>query len=300
VPSEHAGTADAWGLPAFLPLQRHVGRCKSASCRQCCANIPGPSRLLYCGLLICDRLPICAEQLHAADSSSFALIMERRPVSSLPTPLVPHPIAAAASRNRPDFPSACAPAPAGGFRERAAETCAPSRRTKTPNRRHYYHTNSLRRMRLTSLPAPDVSADSEDDMDESWLNAMDGARMTSLPLPPADVLFMSMWTGFVEAAPPWGDGGTADLFTNSVAARDTALKRAGLLPQLVSHARILVQQGLIDAGTAAQAVGILTGARATQSGLHPVEAVTVAAAGLTGAAADFAIDPSVWDVLRQR
>jgi len=155
-------------------------------------------------------------------------------------------------------------------------------------------------MRLTSLPAPDVSADSEDDMDESWLTAMDGARMTSLPLPPADVLFMSMWTGFVEAAPPWGDGGTADLFTNSVAARDTALKRAGLLPQLVSHARILVQQGLIDAGTAAQAVGILTGARATQSGLHPVEAVTVAAAGLTGAAADFAIDPSVWDVLRQR
>jgi len=155
-------------------------------------------------------------------------------------------------------------------------------------------------MRLTHLPAPDLSADSEDDMDESCLTAMDAARMTSLPLPPADVLFMGMWTGFVEAAPPWGDRGTADLFTNFVAARATALTRAGLLPQLVAHVRILVQQGLVDAGTAAQAVGVLTGARATQSGLHPVEAVTVAAAGLTGAAADVANDQSVWDVLRQR
>jgi len=155
-------------------------------------------------------------------------------------------------------------------------------------------------MRLTRLPAPDFSADSEDDMDESWLTAMDAARMTSLPLPRADVLFMGMWTGFVEAAPPWGDRGTADLFTNSVAARATALTRAGLPPQLVAHVRILVPQGLDDAGTAAQAVGVLTGARAAQSGLHPVEAVTVAAAGLIRAAADFASDPSVCDVLRQR
>jgi len=90
------------------------------------------------------------------------------------------------------------------------------------------------------------------------------------------------------------------LFTNFAAARATALTRAGLLPQLVAHVRILVQQGLVDAGTAAQAVGVLTGARATQSGLHPVEAVTVAASGLTGAAADVANDQSVWDVLRQR
>jgi len=155
-------------------------------------------------------------------------------------------------------------------------------------------------MRLPRFPAPDLSADSEDDMDESWLTAMDAARMTSLPLPPADVLFLGMSTEFVEAGPPWGDRGTADLFTNFAAARATALTRAGLLPQLVAHIRILGQQGLVDAGTAAQAVGILTGARATQSGLHPVEAVTAAAAGLTGAAADFANDPSVWDVVRQR
>jgi len=52
-------------------------------------------------------------------------------------------------------------------------------------------------MRLTHLPAPDLLADSEDDMDESWLTAMDAAPMTSLPLPPADVLLMGMWTGFV-------------------------------------------------------------------------------------------------------
>jgi len=155
-------------------------------------------------------------------------------------------------------------------------------------------------MRLTRVPAPDLSADSEDDKDESWLTAMGGARMTSLPLPPADVLFMGMWTRIFEGAPPWGDRGTADLFTNFVAARATSLTRAGLLPQLDAHVRILVQQGQVDAGTAAQAVGILTGARATQSGLHPVEAVTVAAAGLIGAAADFANDPSVWEVLRQR
>jgi len=155
-------------------------------------------------------------------------------------------------------------------------------------------------MRLTSLRAPDLSADSEDDMDKSWLTAMDATRMTSLSLPPADVLFMGMWTGFVQAAPPWGDRETADLFTKFVAARATALTQAGLLPQLVAHVRLLVQQGLFDAGTAAKAVGILTGGRATQSGLHPVEAVTVAAAGLTGAAASFAIDPSVWDVFPQR
>jgi len=155
-------------------------------------------------------------------------------------------------------------------------------------------------MPLTHLPAPDLSADSENDMEESWLTAMDAARMTFLPLSPADVLFMGMWTGFVEAAPPWGDRGTAALFTNFVASRATALTRAGLLPQFVAHVRILVQQGLVDAGTAAQAVDVLTGARATQSGLHPVEAVTVASAGLTGAAADVANDPIVWDVLRQR
>jgi len=137
-------------------------------------------------------------------------------------------------------------------------------------------------------------------MDECWLTAMDAACMTFLPLPPAGVLFMGMWTGFVEAAPPWGDRGTTDLFTNFVAARATALTRAGLLPQLVAHVHILVQHGLVHAGTAAQVVGILTSARATQSGLHPVEAVTVAAAGLTGAAAYFANDQSVWDVLRQR
>jgi len=95
-------------------------------------NIHGPSRVLYCGLFFCDRLPICAEQLYAADSSSLAQNMERRPVSSLATPLVPHPIAAAASRSRPDFPSACAPARAGGFPVRAAGTCAPRRRTKIP------------------------------------------------------------------------------------------------------------------------------------------------------------------------
>jgi len=155
-------------------------------------------------------------------------------------------------------------------------------------------------MRLTHLPAPDLSADSVAKMKESWLTAMDAARMTPLPLPPADVLFMGMWTGFVQAAPPWGDRGSADLFITIVATRATALTRAGLLPQLVAHVGILVQQGLVDAGTAAQAVGVLTGARATQSRLHPVEAVTVAAAGLTGAAADVANDPIVLDVLRQR
>jgi len=155
-------------------------------------------------------------------------------------------------------------------------------------------------MRLTHLPAPDLSADSVAEMEESWLTAMDAARMTPLPLPPADVLFMGMWTGFVQAAPPWNDRGTADLFITFVATRATALTRAGLLPQLVAHVRILVQQGLVDAGTAAQAVGVLTGARATQSRLHPVEAMTVAAAGLTGAAADIANDPIVLDVLRQR
>jgi len=147
---------------------------------------------VYCGLLFGDRLPICAEQLHAADSSSLALNIERRPVSSLATSLVLHRIAAAALRSRPDVPSACAPARAGSLPARAAGTCAPSRRTKTPPRRHYYHTNSLRRVRLTHLPAPDLSADSEDDMEESWLTAMDAARMTSLPLPPADVLFMGI------------------------------------------------------------------------------------------------------------
>jgi len=54
-----------------------------------------------------------------------------------------------------------------------------------------------------------LSSDSEDDIDDEWLSAMDAARMEALELPAPEVLFMSLWTGFVNASPAWSDRGAA-------------------------------------------------------------------------------------------
>ena len=59
-----------------------------------------------------------------------------------------------------------------------------------------------------------LSSDSEDDIDDVWLSAMDAARMEALEIPDPDVLFMALWTGFVNVSPACGDRGAIFLLAS--------------------------------------------------------------------------------------
>ncbi|GAB0495212.1 hypothetical protein MMPV_006510 [Pyropia vietnamensis] len=139
-------------------------------------------------------------------------------------------------------------------------------------RGRYFHTTSLAPVVLplplstaaaATAAAADAPAesglepDSEDELDEAWMTAMDAARLGRLPAPTSDVLFMALWNGHVAAAPPWGDRHVGATLASFVAARRGALTTAALWPQLVAHVGMLYEYGLVDAAAAAAAVGAL-------------------------------------------
>jgi len=143
-----------------------------------------------------------------------------------------------------------------------------------------------------------LSFDSEDDIDDEWLSAMDAARMEALELPAPDVLFMALWTGFVNASPAWGDRGAVFLLASFFAARRRTILGAGLVPQAAAHVEVMYVHGLVDVDGAAQAFGVLTDrsppdlARGTLTGaanaLDPAVAVIAAAAGVAASDAQAA------------
>jgi len=143
-----------------------------------------------------------------------------------------------------------------------------------------------------------LSSDSEDDIDDEWLSAMDAARMEAFELPAPDVLFMALWTGFVNASPAWGDRGAAFLLASSFAARRRTILGAGLVPQAAAHVEVMYLHGLVDVDGAAQAFNVLTDrsppdlARGTLTGavnaLDPAVAVIAAAAGVAASDAQAA------------
>jgi len=114
--------------------------------------------------------------------------------------------------------------------------------------------------------------------------------MEDLELPAPDVLFMALWTGFVNASPAWGDRGAASLLASFFAARRRAILGAGLVPQAAAHVEVVYVHGLVDVVGAAHAFGVLTDrsppdlARGELAGtvnaLDPAEAVMAAAAGV--------------------
>jgi len=135
-----------------------------------------------------------------------------------------------------------------------------------------------------------ISSDSEDDIDDERLGAMDAGRMEALELPAPDVLFMALWTGFMNASPAWGDRGAAFLLASFFAARRRSIPGAGVLPQAAAHVEMVYEYGLVDVDGAAQAFGVLTDrsppdlARGTLTGavkaLDPAVDVIAAAAGV--------------------
>jgi len=143
-----------------------------------------------------------------------------------------------------------------------------------------------------------LSADSEDDNDDDWLSAMDAARTKALELPAPDVLFMSLWTGFVNASPAWGDRGAALLLASFLAAHRRTILHAGLLLQAASNAEVMYAHGLVDVDGGAQAFGVLTNrsqpdlSRDALTGavnaLDPAVAVIAAAAGVAASDAQAA------------
>jgi len=143
-----------------------------------------------------------------------------------------------------------------------------------------------------------LSSDSEDDIDDEWLSAMNAARMEDLELPAPDVLFMAFWTGFVNASPAWGDRGAASLLASCFAARRRTILGANLVPLAAAHVEVMYVHGLVDVDGAAHAFGVLTdrsppdlahGKMAgTVNALDPAEADIAAAAGVAASEAQAA------------
>ena len=101
---------------------------------------------------------------------------------------------------------------------------------------------------------------------------------------------MALWSGYVDAAPPWGDRGAAFLLGGFFVARRRTILETGLLAQAVAHVEVMYTHGLLDVDSAAQAIGVLTdrscsgvpsgSSVGTDNGLDPAEAVVAAAAGV--------------------
>jgi len=190
-----------------------------------------------------------------------------------------HPLGAGASRRRPRL------LPRSGKARIARRTLA----TASAGR-EYFHTGSLAPLSVKQSPNAELSSDSEDGVDEEWLHSMDAARLEALELPSHDVLFMALWSGYVDAAPPWGDRGAAFLLGGFFVARRKTILETGLLAQAVAHVEVMYTHGLLDVDSAAQAIGVLTdrscsgvpsgSSVGTDNGLDPAEAVVAAAAGV--------------------
>ena len=190
-----------------------------------------------------------------------------------------HPLGAGASRRRPRL------LPRSGKARIARRTLA----TASAGR-EYSHTGSLAPLSVKQSPNAELSSDSEDGVDEEWLHSMDAARLEALELPSHDVLFMALWSGYVDAAPPWGDRGAAFLLGGFFVARRKTILETGLLAQAVAHVEVMYTHGLLDVDSAAQAIGVLTdrscsgvpsgSSVGTDNGLDPAEAVVAAAAGV--------------------
>jgi len=189
-----------------------------------------------------------------------------------------HPLAAGASRRRPRM----SPRSSG---KRAHRTLA-----SASAGREYFHTGTLAPLTVKQSPHAELSSDSEDDVDEDWLHSMDAARLEALDLPAHDVLFMTLWTGYVDAVPSWGDRGAAFLLGSFFVARRRTILETGLLAQAVAHVEVMYTHGLLDVDAAAQAIGVLTDRSSSgvprgslvgaANGLDPAEAVVAAAAGV--------------------
>ena len=221
----------------------------------------------------------------AAGSSSTGTAILPSQMSALS--FLPHPLAAGASRRRP---------PMSGRAGRGRGARRPL--ASALGGREYFHTGSLAPLALRQSTNAVLSPDSEDDIDDEWLSAMDAARMEALELPAPDVLFMALWTGFVNASPAWGDRGAAFLLASFFAARRRTILGAGLLPQAAAHVEVMYAYGLVDVDGAAQAFGVLTdrsppdltGGTLTgaANALDPAVAVIAAAAGVAASDAQAA------------
>jgi len=156
--------------------------------------------------------------------------------------------------------------------------------------RKYFHTGTLASLTIKQCPHAELSSDSEDDVNEDWLHSMDAARLEALELPAHDVLFMSLWTGYVDAVPSWGDRGAAFLLGSFLVARRRTILETGLLAQAVAHVEVMYTHRLLDVDAAAQAIGVLTDRSSScvprgsfvgaANGQDPAEAVIATAAGV--------------------
>jgi len=101
---------------------------------------------------------------------------------------------------------------------------------------------------------------------------------------------MALCSGYVDAAPPWGDRGAAFLLGGFCVVRRRTILETGLLAQAVAHVEVMYTHGLLDVDAAAQAIGVLTDRSrlgvpsgtsvGTDNGPDPAEAVVAAAAGV--------------------
>jgi len=122
----------------------------------------------------------------------------------------------------------------------------------------YFHTGTLAPLTVKQFQHSELSSDSEDDINEDWLHSMDAARLEALDLPSHDVLFMTLWAGYVDVVPSWGDRGAAFLLGSFFVARRRTILETGLLSQAVAHVKVMYTHGLLDVDAAAQAIGVLT------------------------------------------
>ena len=221
----------------------------------------------------------------AADSSSTGTAMLSTQMSALS--FLPHLLAAGALRRRPPMPGR-----AGRGRDARRQLAS------ALGGRKYFNSGSLAPVVLRQSTNAVLSSDSEDDIDDEWLSAMDAARMEDLELPAPDVLFMALWTGFLNASPACGDRGAASLLASFFAARRRTILGAGLVPQAAAHVEVMYVHGLVDVDGATHAFGVLTDrsppdlARGKLAGtvnaLDPAEAVIAAAAGVAASDAQAA------------